>query len=62
MSSLWTELLILHGHIADPRLLRRLASPESSTPPTTVTHTARPSTRWWWRLCLGVGDGILRRQ
>jgi hypothetical protein len=62
MSSLWTELLILHGHIADTRLLQRLASPKPSTPPPTVTHPAKSPTRWWCRLCLGIGDGVLRRQ
>ncbi|WP_430391611.1 hypothetical protein [Dyella sp. 20L07] len=25
MSSLWTNLLFMHGHIADPELARRLA-------------------------------------
>ena len=29
MSSLWTDLLFLHGHIHDPELARRLAT----TPP-----------------------------
>lgn len=31
MSSLWTDLLLLHGHIHDPELVRRLAN-TSSTP------------------------------
>ena len=33
MSSLWTDLLFLHGHIADPRLARRLLSPAPPTEP-----------------------------
>jgi hypothetical protein len=38
MSSLWTDLLFLHGHITDPRLARRLLSPAPPSeldPPTT---------------------------
>jgi hypothetical protein len=62
MSSPWTELLILHGHIADPRLLRQLVSPEQPASPPTVTQTATSPTRWLLRLCLGIGDGVLRRQ
>lgn len=62
MSSLWTELLILHGHIADTRLLRRLASPKSTTPPPTVTQMEKSPMHWLRRLCLGIGDGLLRRQ
>ena len=30
MSSLWTDMLFLHGHIASPELARRLVQP---TPP-----------------------------
>ena len=33
MSSLWTDLLLLHGHIHDPALVRRLASTPSTPPP-----------------------------
>jgi hypothetical protein len=62
MSSLWTELLILHGHIADPRLLRQLASPKQPASPPAVTHAAKSPARWLRRLCLGIGDGVLRRQ
>lgn len=62
MSSLWTELLILHGHVADARLLQRLASPKPSTPPPTVTQVEKPPLHWLRRLCLGIGDGLLRRQ
>ncbi|MGH8160443.1 MAG: hypothetical protein ACREPQ_20225 [Rhodanobacter sp.] len=62
MSSLWTELLILHGHITDARLMRRLALPKQSIPPPAVTHVAKSPTRWLRRLCLGIGDGVLRRQ
>jgi hypothetical protein len=32
MSSLFTNLLFLHGHIADPALARRLAETPSPTP------------------------------
>ena len=34
MCSLWTNLLLLHGHIHDPELVRRLVNaPSTSTPP-----------------------------
>jgi hypothetical protein len=36
MSSPWTELLFLHGHIADARLARRLAMPARVAPPAVV--------------------------
>jgi hypothetical protein len=36
MSSLWTDMLFLHGHIASPELARRLTQP---TPP---AHPPRP--------------------
>jgi len=66
MSSLWTDLLFLHGHIADPELARRL----ENTPPREIrsegdTHqpsTCRTLLGWPWRLCLGIGDGCLRVQ
>ncbi len=32
MSSLWTDLLFLHGHIADAHLARRVAMPERAAP------------------------------
>ena len=34
MSSPWTDLLFLHGHIYDPALARRLAMSRSSAKPT----------------------------
>ena len=67
MSSLWTDLLFLHGHIRDHRLARRLAAAPATTPdrgndppPGEITH-AKPRS-WTARLCLGIGDGILRTQ
>lgn len=67
MSSLWTDLLFLHGHITDPRLARRLLSPAPpSEPPTPTTRPAATSMpllqRLTRRLCLGIGDGVLRTQ
>lgn len=35
MSSLWTNLLFMHGHITDPALARRLA--ETPKPPSRPT-------------------------
>lgn len=47
MSSLWTDMLFLHGHIADPDLARRLVQPTppttSTTPPKTGGSKARPT-------------------
>ncbi|MFC5437476.1 hypothetical protein ACFPME_13005 [Rhodanobacter umsongensis] len=67
MSSLWTDLLILHGHITDPRLARRLLSPAPPTepdPPTSCPAAAPMPLlqRLTRRLCLGIGDGMLRTQ
>lgn len=42
MSSLWTDMLFLHGHIASPELARRLAKP---TPPAAPPKTGGSKTR-----------------
>jgi len=74
MSSLWTDLLFLHGHITDWRLMRRLSlkdtTPESAPPAQpaiepqnqhfTQTHTSMLRLRL--RLCLGIGSGELNKQ
>jgi hypothetical protein len=62
MSSLWTDLLFLHGHIADARLARRLDAAKRPAPPPTTTAPAKSSPGWLRRLCQGIGDGQLRRQ
>lgn len=67
MSSLWTDLLFLHGHITDPQLARRLLSPAPPSkplPPTTpLAATPTPLLqRLARRLCLGIGDGVWRTQ
>jgi hypothetical protein len=66
MSSLWTDLLFLHGHIADHRLARRLVSPappsEPEPPSACPGTTSMPLLHRLARLCLGVGDGVLRTQ
>lgn len=66
MSSLWTDLLFLHGHIADPQLARRLlapAPPSVAEPPSTRPGAIPISLlQRLARLCLGLGDGVLRTQ
>lgn len=66
MSSLWTDLLFLHGHIADHQLARRLLSPAPPPGPepasTRPGATPTPLLQRLVRLCLGVGDGVLRSQ
>ncbi|HEV7123706.1 MAG TPA: hypothetical protein VGN24_09865 [Rhodanobacter sp.] len=62
MSSPWTDLLFLHGHITDVRLVCRLAVLERSSPLPTVTPMAMPSFRWLQRLRRGIADGLLRRR
>jgi hypothetical protein len=69
MASLWTGLLFLHGHCCDWQLARRLARIEPPTkdstasmkPPAIAPRRAR-SRLPWLRLCLGIGDGQIRRQ
>lgn len=44
MSSLWTNLLFMHGHITDPALARRLAeSPKSPSRPSGKRQRAETS-------------------
>jgi len=44
MSSLWTNLLFMHGHIADPELARRLAdAPKPPARPTGKRRKAQPA-------------------
>lgn len=66
MPSLWVDLLCLHGHIADPRLLRRLATHPPAPQPSREKRDARLSLAKHavtsLRICLGIGDGVLRSQ
>jgi hypothetical protein len=67
MSSLWTDLLFLHGYITDPQLACRLLSPAppSEPDPPIPRPAATPMPllqRLARRLCLGIGDGVLRTQ
>jgi hypothetical protein len=69
MSSLWTDLLFLHGHITDWRLAQRLSrtpAPQEPSPavvPALDRHPV-PTRRGMLtlRLCLGIGSGELHRQ
>lgn len=67
MPSPWVELLCLHGHIADVKLLRKLASlpptkPPAEPAPTKAGATLAKKAVTSLRLCLGIGDGLLRSQ
>lgn len=67
MSSLWTDLLFLRGHITDLKLLRRLAARPQPHPHPRDTVQARPAAGrsrlgWPFRFCLGIGDGRVRTQ
>ncbi len=65
MSSLWTDLLFLHGYVTNPKLARRLLDPSPPCQPAPRVPTPSPSNgllRWTARLCLGIGDGKLRTQ
>jgi hypothetical protein len=69
MPSPWVDLLYLHGYIIDPRLSRRQATFPSTMPRPKRnpenTHCARETRRCLFtslRLCLGIGDGVLRSQ
>lgn len=67
MSSLWFDLLCLHGHVTDVQWLR--PTPEHPTitprpkpePQRTGAALARRAVTSL-RLCLGIGDGALRTQ
>jgi hypothetical protein len=70
MSSLWTDLLFLHGHITDWRLARRLSRtpPSQKSTPAALPgldqqhSTPKPRGTLTLRLCLGIGGGELHRQ
>ena len=66
--SLWTALLFLHGHIADPQLARRLVADEAAEPPAAVPY-GEAMRRWVeqgrkfsLRLCQGIGSGLVHMQ
>ena len=68
MSSLWTDLLYLHGYITDHKLAKRLVD-KPEPPPQEKGGGAQPipvskarRTKWYARLCLGIGDGGLHWQ
>ena len=65
MSSLWTDLLFLHGHITDAKLTRRLARAQRQRELERERRKLSSGNRlraWSARLCLGIGDGKLRTQ
>lgn len=67
MPSPWIDLLSLHGYLTDIKLLHRLATrpskpapraPDSESKLLSIAKQVARSTR----LCLGIGDGVLRSQ
>ena len=65
MSSLWTDLLFLHGYITDPQLAHRLAEAKQQHATNRQRGALSQGDTWRaWpaRLCLGIGDGKLRTQ
>lgn len=67
MPSPWVDLLCLHGHITDLRLLRKLATtppprPAAAPPPCKERPSIARRAVSSLRLCLGIGDGLLRSQ
>ena len=68
MSSLWTDMLFLHGYIDDLKLARRLVNAPAQPPsPETEGRQRNFSLRTLFslrrgRLCLGIGDGNVRTQ
>lgn len=68
MSSLWRDLLCLHGYIHDWALMRRLGAPKTREPQPSEKHReAAPEHPHAGQhqhgiLCLGIGDGTLRRR
>lgn len=72
MATLWTDLLFLHGRLCGLAQFRRRTEPHASSPQAAPQHEADDDTgaspapgrgaRWRRRLCLGIGDGEVRRQ
>jgi hypothetical protein len=65
MSSLWTDLLFLHGYITDLKLARQPVEPKQAPEADSNRRKCSPATTlraWTARLCLGIGDGEPRTQ
>lgn len=67
MRSPWIDLLSLHGHITDPEPLKQPTTDLPAPPrPTPGQEDQRLSLAKQavasLRLCLGIGDGVLREQ
>jgi hypothetical protein len=67
MSTLWTDLLFLHGYITDHKLVHRLANETKSSPHKAhrkeTAHAPRTKhVHYYARLCLGIGDGVIHVQ
>lgn len=67
MSSLWTDMLFLHGYISDLEWARRLTVAPIQPSPDTKKSYRTGALRDLFsaklgRLCLGIGDGNVRTQ
>jgi len=63
----WIDLLRLHGHIIEPRLPRKTttfppAARQCKPDAKAACATFAKQTVTSLRLCLGIGDGLLRSQ
>ena len=67
MPSPWIDLLCLHGYITDRKLMHKLATTPSTKPrpgadPKHAHQSLARRAVVSLRLCLGIGDGMLRSQ
>ena len=62
MRSPWVDLLRLHGYIIDPRPRRKAITLPTKRHADDASHTLAKRVATSLRLCLGIGDGLVRSQ